>query len=47
MFGGNFSDNWSLYCQNYGTSGGSMYVVQIAYVKIFNSVFLNQSALTG
>ena len=44
MFGGNFSDNCSLYYQNYGTGGGTMYTVQLAYLRIYNCIFINQSS---
>lgn len=44
LFGGNFSDNCSIYYQNYGSGGGTMYTVQLAYVRIYNSIFINQSS---
>jgi len=47
MFGGNFSDNGSLYLNNYGTNGGTMYTTELAYVVIYNCIFINQTSSFG
>ena len=46
MFGGNFSENGSFFFQNYGGIGGAMSVVELAYVKIYNTTFVNQTAFS-
>lgn len=46
MFGGNFSENGSFFFQNYGAIGGAMSVIEVAYVKISNTIFVNQSAFS-
>ena len=43
MFGGNFSENGSLFSNNYGLMGGTMSTTQLATAKIYNSLFIRQT----
>ena len=43
MFGGNFSESDSLFIDNYGFMGGTMSTTELAYARIYNSLFINQT----
>ena len=42
MFGGNFTENNSLFQNNYGLMGGTMFTTEIAVADIRNCLFIKQ-----